>query len=455
MRAAIKPRYIVLILVIAAAIAGAFYALTRERAELPDTALFGPTPKLGEQERTLLPTIKIARPVGWAPGERPTAAPGLSVNSFAGGLAHPRWLTVLPNGDVLVAETNSPPRQLSGVSGWIMGLMLSRAGADTPSADRITLLRDADGDGVAESRAVLVAGLHSPFGMALVGDHLYVANTDAVVRFPFKPGETKITAKPEKIVSLPGGGNHWARNLIANADGSKLYVTVGSSSNVAENGMAAEEGRAAIWEIDTKTGGHRIYAYGLRNPNGLAWEPVTKTLWTVVNERDMLGSDLVPDYLTSVDFGGFYGWPWYYWGGYIDKRAPEPDQDLQQYTVRPDYALGAHTAALGLVFADGAKLGPRFATGAFIALHGSWNSRPLRGYKLIFVPFANGKPSGMPVDVLTGFLNGKQQARGRPVGVAIDRTGALLVADDVGNRVWRVSAPATPSRTAAPGPGKP
>jgi glucose/arabinose dehydrogenase len=260
------------------------------------------------------------------------------------------------------------------------------------------------------------------------------------VRYPFKPGATRIAAKPEKIVALPGGGNHWARNLIANEDGSKLYVTVGSSSNIAENGLPAEEGRAAIWEIDTKTKSHRIYAYGLRNANGLAWEPETKMLWTTVNERDMLGSDLVPDYLTSVQFGGFYGWPWYYWGGYVDRRVPEPDEDTREYTVRPDYALGSHTAALGLAFANGAKLGPRFGEGAFIALHGSWNRKPLAGYKVIFVPFAKGNPAGMPVDVLTGFLDKDEQARGRPAGLAIDRTGALLVADDVGDRIWRVSA---------------
>jgi glucose/arabinose dehydrogenase len=339
-----------------------------------------------------------------------------------------------------VAEANSPPRKVEGVTDWVMGKLLSRAGAGAPSANRITLLRDADGDGVAESRSVLLSGLNSPTGMALVGDHLYVANTNAVVRYPFKPGETKIVAKPEMIVALPGGFNHWARNLIANEDGSKLYVTVGSASNIGERGMDKEEGRGAIWEIDTRTNSHRIYAYGLRNANGLAWEPVSKGLWAVVNERDMLGSDLVPDYLTSVQFGGFYGWPWYYWGGYIDKRVPEPDEDLREYVVRPDYALGSHTAPLGLAFANDSQLGPRFASGAFVALHGSWNRKPLAGYKLIFVPFVGGKPAGMPVDVLTGFLDADKQTRGRPVGVAIDRTGALLVADDVGNRIWRVSA---------------
>ena len=446
----IRTRHIVLVLIIVAVLAGAWYALTREKATLPESALYGPKPTLVAPVRTLLPTINVAKAVGWAKGEAPTAAAGLAVNGFASGLAHPRWLTTLPNGDVLVAEANSPPREVSGVKGFVMGILMKRAGATVPSANRITLLRDGDGDGVAETRSVLLTGLNSPTGMALAGDHLYVANTDSVVRYPFKPGETKITAKAEKIATLPGGGNHWARNLIANEDGSKLYVTVGSASNVAENGIEAEKGRAAIWEIDARTGDNRIYAYGLRNPNGLAWEPSTRTLWTTVNERDMLGSDLVPDYLTSVQFGGFYGWPWYYWGGYVDKRGPEATEDLQEYVVRPDYALGPHTAALGLAFADRAKLGPRFAEGAFIALHGSWNRKPLAGYKVIFVPFAKGAPAGMPIDLLTGFLDEDENARGRPAGVAIDRTGALLVADDVGNRIWRVSA-----RTAAPGPGKP
>lgn len=435
-----KKRHIILILVILAAIGGAFFLLTREKAALPEAKLYGPTPTLVAPKRTLLPTVNVAKAVGWSAGEAPTPTPGLTVNGFATNLAHPRWLTVLPNGDVLVAETNSPPRAAGGVQGWVMGMLFKRAGAAVTSANRITLLRDENGDGIAESRSVLISGLNSPFGMALVGDHLYVANSDAVVRFPFKPGETKITTKPEKIVALSGDGNHWARNLIANEDGSKLYVTVGSASNVGENGMEAEEGRAAIWEIDTKTLDHRIYAYGLRNPNGMAWEPATKMLWTVVNERDMIGSDLVPDYLTSVQFGGFYGWPWYYWGGYVDKRAPETDDDLREYTVRPDYALGAHTAALGLAFANGAKLGPGFGEGAFIGLHGSWNRKPLSGYKVIYVPFAKGKPAGMPVDILTGFVDKDDRAHGRPVGVAIDRTGALLVADDVGNRIWRVSA---------------
>jgi glucose/arabinose dehydrogenase len=310
-----------------------------------------------------------------------------------------------------------------------------------PSANRITLLRDANGDGVAETRSVLISGLNSPTGMALVGGTLYVANTDAVLAFPYKEGDTRITAKPEKIVNLPGGGNHWARNLLASPDGRLLYVTVGSASNIGERGMDREERRAAIWEVYPPNKSFRIYAGGLRNPNGLAWEPHRKELWTVVNERDMLGGDGPPDYLTYVDFGGFYGWPYSYWGGFVDKRVEERP-DLLEYTRRPDYALGPHTAPLGLVFADGGKLGAPFDSGAIVALHGSWNRKPLSGYKVVYVPFGpDGYPAknAKPVDLLTGFLDG-DHARGRPAGLAWDKAGALLVADDVGNRVWRVSA---------------
>lgn len=434
-----KRGLLFLALILAAGVA-ALWFFGREPEGQSLAATTGPNPTLGEPVRSILPTISVARAVGWKAGEKPTPGPGLAVDIFADRLDHPRWLTVLPNGDVLVAESNSPPREGGGIQARVMGWALGRAGADVPSANRITLLRDADGDGKAESRSMLIGGLNSPFGMALAGDWLYIANTDALVRVPFRPGETKIAAKPELVVKLPSGANHWARNVIANADGSKLFVTVGSASNIAEGGIEAEEGRAAIWEVDAKTGSHRIYAYGLRNPNGLAWEPATKELWTVVNERDMIGADLVPDYLTSVDFGGFYGWPWYYWGGYVDKRVPEPADDNREYVIRPDYALGAHTAALGLAFSEGAKLGARYADGAFIGRHGSWNRRPLSGYDVIFVPFAKGKPKGMPAPVLTGFLDADQRARGRPVGVAVDRAGGLLVADDVGNRIWRVAA---------------
>ena len=416
-----------------------------EVAMLPISAGTGPQPTLPSPRKTLLPTINIAPAKGWAAGATPRAGPGMQVVAYASGLDHPRWLHVLPNGDVLVAETNAPPKPEDGkgLRGWVMGLVMKRAGAGVPSADRITLLRDADGDGVAEVRSVLLDSLHSPFGMALVGHDLYVADSDAVLRFPYAAGDTRITVAGIRVVDLPAGpiNHHWTKNLIASPDGSKLYVTVGSNSNVAENGMEAEAGRAAIWEVDVATGAHRIFASGLRNPNGLAWEPETRALWTVVNERDEIGSDLVPDYLTSVRDGGFYGWPYSYYGQHIDQRVQPQRPDLVASAIAPDFALGPHTASLGLASAAGTTLPGSFANGMFIGQHGSWNRRPYSGYKVIFVPFAHGKPSGgAPVDVLTGFLGEDGRASGRPVGVVLDRQGALLVADDVGNIVWRVSA---------------
>lgn len=431
--------FIFLLIVIVAILIGLYLMTQRRNAELNVAAITGPKPAI-EVDVEHIPTVAIAKPIEWG-NAKPTPAAGLTVQPFADGLQHPRWLYLLPNGDVLVAETNSPPRKVDGIVDRVMSWLLGRAGAGVPSANRITLLRDADGDGTVDHRSVLLSGLNSPTGMALVGNRLYVANTDAVVAFPYEPGQTRITAKPEKIVSLPGGGNHWARNLLASPDGRLLYVTVGSASNIAENGIEREDRRAAIWEVYPENKSFRIYAGGLRNPNGLAWEPNRNRLWTVVNERDMLGGDSPPDYLTFVDFGGFYGWPYSYWGGYVDRRV-EPRPDLLEYTRRPDYALGPHTAPLGLQFADGAKLGPNFANGAFVALHGSWNRRPLSGYKVVYVPFGtNGYPikDAKPVDVLTGFLNADERARGRPAGLALDKTGALLVADDVGNRIWRVS----------------
>ena len=404
----------------------------------------GPDPALPPPEETLIPTVEIAPATGWPEGATPTAAPGLAVAAFAGELDHPRWLHVLPNGDVLVAETNAPPGRgdPGGIKGWVMKLLMERAGAAVPSADRITLLRDADGDGAVETRSVVLDGLHSPFGMALVGGDLYVANTDALVRFPYEQGQIRITEPGETVVELPAGpiNYHWTKNVIASPDGSRLYVSVGSNSNVAENGIAAEAGRAAIWEIDPATREHRVFASGLRNPVGLAFEPETGALWASVNERDELGSDLVPDYMTAVQDGGFYGWPYSYYGDHVDPR-PEPQRpDLVAQAIVPDYALGPHTASLGLTFADGDRLPPEFRGGAFVGQHGSWNRRPRSGYKVIFVPFDEGRPAGDPVDVLTGFVNAEGEALGRPVGVAIDRHGALLVADDVGNRIWRVTA---------------
>ena len=432
------------ILIVLAVLVAIYVLATRERAEIEFAAVVGPRPKIVEPNETLIPTIKVARAVGWKAGEAPLAAAGLSVTPFAEGLNHPRWLHVLPNGDVLVSESNSPPRKADngggGIAGAVMNRMMQRAGAGVPSPNRIMLLRDADGDGKAELKTTLIAGLNSPSGMAWAKGQLYIGNTDALVRVPFTPGETRIKSKPVEIVKLPGGFNHWARNLLLARDGKSIYVAVGSASNIGEGGMDLEARRAAILQVDLSSGRDRVYAYGLRNPNGMAYEPRTGDLWTVVNERDMIGSDAVPDYLTEVQFGGFYGWPYYYWGGYVDKRVPEPAEDMQSYVIRPDYALGPHVAALGLSFAEGARLGARYANGAFIAEHGSWNRRPFSGYKLVFVPFAKGKPAGMPVDILTGFLSSEEEARGRPVAVTIGKDGGLLVSDDVGGKIWRLTA---------------
>jgi glucose/arabinose dehydrogenase len=413
-------------------------------AKLPVSAGSGSQPTLPPPQHTLIPTVNIAPAKGWPVGATPQAAAGMRVVAFARDLDHPRWVYVLPNGDVLVAESNAPPKpdDGNGIRGWIMGLVMKRAGAGVPSANRITLLRDTNGDGVADLRTVLLEKLNSPFGMALVGNNLYVANTDAVMRFPYRPGDTHITAPGIKVVDLPAGtiNHHWTKNIIASPDGSKLYVTIGSNSNVAERGMAAEAERAAIWEVDINSGTHRIFASGLRNPNGMAWEPDSGALWTVVNERDELGSDLVPDYMTSVRDGGFYGWPYSYYGQHIDERVKPQQPELVAKAIIPDYALGPHTACLGLAYSQGNTLPARFAKGMFIGQHGSWNRRPHSGYKVIFVPFKNGKPLGDSLDVLTGFLSKDGNAYGRPVGVALDQQGALLVADDVGNIIWRVSS---------------
>ncbi len=429
-------------------IAATFFAgaLWGAPEELPPGAGFGPTPALPAPKHSVIPTVDIAPAKGWPAGATPKAAAGFAVNALVTGLDHPRWLHVLPNGDVLVAETNAPPRpeEGKGVKGKTMKVMMKKAGAAVPSANRITLLRDADGDGVAEMRTVFLENLNSPFGMALVRDTLYVANSDAVVRFPYKTGETQIKAPPTKVADLPAGplNHHWTKNIIAPRDGSKLYATVGSNSNVAEHGMEKEEGRAAIHEIDLASGRSRILASGLRNPVGLAWQPQTGALWTAVNERDELGNDLVPDYMTAVRDGGFYGWPYSYFGQHVDERVKEPRPDLVAKAIVPDYALGAHTASLGLVFYD-AKLFPAaYSGGAFVGQHGSWNRKPQSGYKVIFIPFKDGRPDRGPEDILSGFLAPNGDALGRPVGVAIDGRGALLVADDVGNVIWRVS-PAT------------
>ncbi|MEO7106406.1 MAG: sorbosone dehydrogenase family protein [Rhodoferax sp.] len=414
-------------------------------ATLPVSAGTGPKPTLPQPEEALVPTVNIAPAKGWPAGAIPQAAAGTRVAAFARDLDHPRWLYVLPNGDVLVAETNAPPKpdDAQGIKGWVMGLVMKRAGAVTPSANRITLLRDTNGDGVADVRTVLLDGLNSPFGMALVGDKLFVANSDAVLSFPYSAGETQISAAGTVVVKLPAGpiNHHWTKNIIASPDGQKLYVSVGSNSNVGERGMDVEAQRAAIWEVDVKSGAHRVFATGLRNPVGMAWEPDSGALWTAVNERDEIGSDLVPDYMTSVHDGGFYGWPYSYYGQHVDVRVKPQRPDLVALALVPDYALGPHTASLGLASSKGTSLPTAFANGMFVGQHGSWNRKPHSGYKVIFVPFRSGTPADTPpVDVLTGFLNAEGNAQGRPVGVALDKQGALLVADDVGNVVWRVSA---------------
>ena len=414
---------------------------------LPPSAGFGANPTLPEPHKAMFPTVKVANAVGWPAGATPTPAPGLRVQAFASGLDHPRWLYRLPNGDILVAESAAPPKpeglkQDEGIRGFFQTLFMKKAGSVTPSANRITLLRDADGDGIAETRSVFLSGLTSPFGMALAGGRLYVANADSVVSVPYQDGQTEASEPPVRLTELPAQRNHhWTKSLVASADGSKLYVGVGSNSNVADHGMEEETNRAAILEIDRLTGVSRVYAGGLRNPVGLAWNPESAQLWVAVNERDEIGDDLVPDYMTSVTPGAFYGWPWSYYGQHVDDRVKPQNPAQVASAIRPDYALGAHTASLGLTFYDGTLM-PQYRNGAMIGQHGSWNRSAPSGYKVIFVPFVGGRPAGPPQDVLTGFLNAENEAQGRPVGVQTDRSGALLVADDVGNVIWRVS-PAT------------
>jgi len=403
----------------------------------------GAEPVLPDPQSSLIPTVKVAPARGWPQGAKPNAAEGLTVTAFATGLTHPRWLLVLPNGDVLVAESNAPPREKSGgIKGMVMRSMQAKAGAAVPSPNRIRLLRDADGDGRAETLAVFAEGLNSPFGMALAGGRLYVANTDGVVAFDYQPGQIAAGGTPRPVTDLPAGelNHHWTKNIAASPDGHYLYATVGSNSNVGENGLEQETGRAAIWQIDLSSGERRLYASGLRNPNGLAWEPATGVLWTVVNERDELGNDLVPDYLTSVRDGAFYGWPWSYYGQHVDHRVKPRDDAAVARAVAPDYALGAHVGALGLVAAQGNSLPATFRNGMFVGEHGSWNRRPGAGYQVVFIPFAEGHPAALPLTVLDGFVSPRGEAWGRPVGVAIARDGSLLVADDVGNTVWRVAA---------------
>jgi len=415
--------------------------------------MYGYNPKLPEPSNALVPTVNTAKAVGWSKPDKPVAAVGLNVNKFAGHLDHPRWIYVLPNNDVLVAETNKPAKEnKDGIKGWVMGKVQEHAGAATESANRITLLRDSNNDGAADSRSVFLQNLNSPFGMALIGDDFYVANADAVVKFKYVEGATSIKGAGVKIADLPAGINHhWTKNIIASKDGKKLYASVGSNSNVAEKGMEIEKNRAAILEIDLETGNVRPYGTGLRNPVGMGWNPVTGELWTAVNERDELGNELVPDYMTSVKDGGFYGWPYSYYGQHVDERVEPQNPELVAKAIIPDYALGAHTASLGLAFYEHDWLGPHYKNGVFIGQHGSWNRSPRSGYKLVFIPFENGKPVNRPPeDILTGFVSDKDEAYGRPVGVAVDKNGAVLLADDVGNVIWRVSPVAVPSAGATP-----
>jgi glucose/arabinose dehydrogenase len=440
-RSAFITSAVIAFIVVGALAFGGFLMFRGESAKLAEAASIGPSPAIPEPTRTLVPTIDIATAKGWPEGSKPTAASGLAVTAFATGLDHPRWLYVLPNGDVLVAETNGPnrPEDGKGIKGFAYKTVQKWAGAGVASPNRITLLRDSAGSGTA-TKSVFLQGLHSPFGMALVGDELYVANTDVVMRYHYTDGATEITEPGTKLTDLPAGpiNHHWTKNLIASRDGSYLYATVGSNSNVGENGLDKEENRAAILEIDRATGKWRVFASGLRNPNGMGWEPSTGALWTVTNERDELGSDLVPDYLTAVKDGGFYGWPYSYYGQHVDTRVPANPAMVAKAIV-PDYALGNHVAPLGFAFYEANLLPDQYRGGAFIGEHGSWNRRPRSGYKVAFVRFENGRPTGMPSDVLTGFVDLNGDALGRPVGVAVDKTGALLVADDVGNTVWRVT----------------
>jgi glucose/arabinose dehydrogenase len=442
----LKKIAIGLAVVVVILVAAGWWVTRGVPAEFSVLQVSGPDPQLAEPDEQTIPTVEVAEPIGWPDGAAPDAAEGLAVTRFAEGLEHPRVIYAMPGGDILVAETNAPegPRMGGGIRGMIAGFLFRRAGAAVPSPDRLVLLRDADGDGVAEARHVLRDDLSSPSGIAWHDGTLYVANHDAVLAFAYEDGATAVTGSPRKLMDLPPGGGHWMRNIVLSDDGTRLYVAVGSASNIGENGMEAEQGRAAIHELDLASGESRIYASGLRNPNGLGWNPWSGELWVTVNERDMLGSDLVPDYLTNVPIGATYGWPWLYWGENVDSRVEAPMPNfLVEYSRTPEYALGPHVAALGLTFTrEGSTMGEAFGRGAFVARHGSWNRKPPAGYDVVFVRFdERGNPQGKPVKVLGSFLAGNGQTHGRPTWVAWDKTGALLVSDDTANIVWRVTAP--------------
>lgn len=443
----LKKIAIGLVAVLVVLAVAAWWVLRGDAADHPFADVTGTDPVLAEPDPQTIPTVRVAKPIGWPDGTAPEAAAGLAVNRFAEGLEHPRVIYAMPNGDILVAESNAPERVVAGggITNLVAGFLFRRAGAAVPSPNKLVLLRDADGNGTAEERHVLREDdLASPSGIAWRDGKLYVANHDAVLRFDYAEGATSIAGEPEKLMDLPGGGNHWMRNLVLSPDGTKLYVAVGSASNIGEGGMDAERGRAAIHELDRATGESRMWAAGLRNPNGLAWNPWNGELWVTVNERDMLGSDLVPDYLTNVPIGVQYGWPWLYWGETVDERVEAPMPNfLVEYTRTPEYALGPHVAALGLAFTqEGTRMGDAFGQGAFVARHGSWNRKPPAGYDVVFVRFdERGNPEGKPVQVLESFLAGNGQTHGRPTWVAWDKTGALLVSDDTANIIWRVVAP--------------
>lgn len=411
-----------------------------EKPTLPIEQRTGPSPTLPAPQKSVLPTLKTPKAGAWSPGDAPAVPAGFVVNRFAERLDHPRWVYVLPNGDVLAALSSTEPKPAKSIMEFVENLVQKRVGAQQPSPDQIVLLRDADGDGVAELQSVMIAGIRQPFGMALMGGQLYVGATDSLVRYPYKDGDRALTMPPEKVIDLPHGPGHWTRNVLPTPDGAKLYVTVGSASNIADKGMELETGRAVILEVDPATHESRVFASGLRNANGMAVEPTTQALWTVVNERDLLGDDLAPDYLTHVQDSGFYGWPYYYWGDHRDERVPIPANVRLRPGIVPDYALGAHVAALGLTFYDAAAFPQAWRSGAFVGEHGSWNRSSYSGYKVVYVPFAGGRPAGPPQDFMTGFFATPGRISGRPAGVAVAKDGVLLVADDVGGIIWRVTA---------------
>jgi glucose/arabinose dehydrogenase len=423
-------------------VAASAFALTACAAgrEVPVAQTVGVQPTIPEPQTSLIPVMRTPKAESWAAGDAPTAPAGFRVMRFAEGLDHPRWLQVLPNGDVLVALSSTKPKEPKTIKDWVMGRVMKRVKAVGPSADQVVLLRDANGDGIAELRQLILQNLNQPFGMALSGEHLYVGNTDALVRFPYRAGGGPISAPPEKVVDLPHAEDgHWTRHVLSARQGGKLFVSVGSLSNISDGGMEVERNRAAIWEVDPQTRAWRVYASGLRNANGMDFEPTTGALYTVVNERDMIGDDASPDYLTSVREGAFYGWPWSYWGQHVDERVKPANPDMVAKAIAPDYALGSHVAALGLAFYKANLFPAAYRGGAFVGEHGSWNRSEYSGYKVVFVPFAGGRPSGPPQDFLTGFFHEENKVSGRPVGVAVARDGALLVADDVGGIVWRVA----------------